>query len=344
MSVLRHPECEKFFHDGESHKHLMQHSSIVANLDQASLLDPSRVYVEFGAGKGGLSHFVRQAYGGSTLGRHILVDRGSFRFKADRHNRDAALWLRLTTDIRDLDLSEVPNLKEDGTQLVSVSKHLCGCASDYAIRCIRRFAELRNSDSAVVIATCCHHICDWTSYTNRDFFVQLGFSKREFDLLCAMTSWAVCGTRANKNKGQMTGHGMGHGSKGETCEEKAKNSHQWEDGKPDKMSSSSRSGCSDAKGGVQRDLNGPIKSGASGERTNGVEGQRVPVPDKGELSHLKKLSHDEREAIGFQCKRLIDYGRLKGLESRGWDARLVTYVEREISPENVLLIAKFRTK
>ncbi|XP_043202914.1 tRNA:m(4)X modification enzyme TRM13 homolog isoform X2 [Amphibalanus amphitrite] len=51
------------------------------------------------------------------------------------------------------------------------------------------------------------------------------------------------------------------------------------------------------------------------------------------------LSPERRTAVGFQCKRLLDEGRRRYLESRGFCARLVRYVPPAVSPENVLLLA-----
>merc|ERR1712032_1441236 len=46
-----------------------------------------------------------------------------------------------------------------------------------------------------------------------------------------------------------------------------------------------------------------------------------------------------RAELGHLCKRLIDEGRMAFLVREGWDCRLVRFVDRETSPENVLLLA-----
>ena len=46
-----------------------------------------------------------------------------------------------------------------------------------------------------------------------------------------------------------------------------------------------------------------------------------------------------RECIGRQCKQIIDRGRVAFLSTWPLQAELVRYVESEISPENVLLLA-----
>ena len=46
-----------------------------------------------------------------------------------------------------------------------------------------------------------------------------------------------------------------------------------------------------------------------------------------------------REGVGMVCKRVLDLARLHWLWERGWGGRLVTFVPRATSLENVLLIA-----
>ena len=55
------------------------------------------------------------------------------------------------------------------------------------------------------------------------------------------------------------------------------------------------------------------------------------------------LDADYREEVGRQCKQIIDYGRVKYLSS--WSSspslstRLLYYVEKDMSLENVLLLS-----
>ncbi|ELR10849.1 tRNA guanosine2'-O-methyltransferase, putative [Acanthamoeba castellanii str. Neff] len=61
----------------------------------------------------------------------------------------------------------------------------------------------------------------------------------------------------------------------------------------------------------------------------------APQPPHG----LARLSSAEKEAVGTQCKELLDVGRALYLRDRGFDVRLVRYVAPDISPENTLLLA-----
>lgn len=51
------------------------------------------------------------------------------------------------------------------------------------------------------------------------------------------------------------------------------------------------------------------------------------------------LDIERRENIGRQCKQIIDRGRVAFLSTWPLQAKLLYYVEPDISPENVLLLA-----
>lgn len=51
------------------------------------------------------------------------------------------------------------------------------------------------------------------------------------------------------------------------------------------------------------------------------------------------LDIEQREKIGRQCKQIIDRGRVAYLSTWPMQAQLLYFVEPEISPENVLLLA-----
>lgn len=161
-------------------------------------------------------------------------------------------FIRLLMDIEHLNLGALECIK-GCSNIVGVSKHLCGAATDLAIRCycttlpmtrdgkppttnvtddrvvehdsypdckgadlVKRPLHEDTCDKAavdetskpgasscpvtrngVVMASCCHHRCNWTSYVGQTFFDQLGFGPVDFHLITLMSSWAVCGTRIN---------------------------------------------------------------------------------------------------------------------------------------------------
>ncbi|KAG7515012.1 tRNA:m(4)X modification enzyme TRM13-like [Solea senegalensis] len=292
--------------NGDSaHKHLMQQSSILGHLEELGLLGGGRCFVEFGAGRGKMSHWIHEALKTCEDLQLLLVERCSTRFKVDGKHQDAGVQFeRLQVDIQHLDLSKVPLLTNKKLPLVGVGKHLCGAATDLALRCLletpgpREETEpppkrIKTSDSAaapgphvyspdpglapdpgpvsgsvlgLVVALCCHHRCEWRHYVGQRFFQERGLGAEEFSAFCRMSSWATCGLRST---------------------------NQDEEHK-------------------------------AAEEMDTVRGF---------------LSTCEREQVGRQCKRLIDSGRLHYLREKGFNGNLRQYVDAHITLENVLLTA-----
>ncbi|KAI8907456.1 methyltransferase TRM13-domain-containing protein [Powellomyces hirtus] len=66
----------------------------------------------------------------------------------------------------------------------------------------------------------------------------------------------------------------------------------------------------------------------------------APTADDTDQPHWTQLTFAERETLGLQCKRVLDYGRLAYLRRCGFEADLVYYVDRKNSLENLALVAK----
>ncbi len=181
-------------------KHLTQQSSIVGHLDRLSLLaSKDTAYIEFGAGRGKLSEKIIAALANPSNVHLVLVDRSSCRRKADGALRtlslEGATYHRLLMDIQDFDLGALEVLNSVQS-VVGVSKHLCGVATDLALRCLVQGRTAKFSGA--LIALCCHHRATWSQLAGREYLIQLGFSPEDFVLLSHMTSWAVCGVRSEQ--------------------------------------------------------------------------------------------------------------------------------------------------
>lgn len=154
------------------------------------------LYVEFGAGRGYLSHFLSDAYGDVDL---ALVERRAYRHKAERSLRRRTGFIeRLTIDIKDLNLNAVDAVAS--RDLVAMAKHLCGEATDLALRaCFGRGSTARTNFRVrgVAFATCCHHRCAWNTYVNREYLISLGIGRDEFEYLTKISSWATLATNAD---------------------------------------------------------------------------------------------------------------------------------------------------
>lgn len=215
-------------------KHVMQQVSIIGNMENFGILKKpkessiielhdcvSPAVVEFGAGRGYLTHMLADCY---EMKKIYLVERRSYKLKADRSLRqleDMSLE-RLRIDIEDLDLNEIESLK--GCQYLAIGKHLCGAATDLAINCClsnnRTLGKNKLSSTnchlqGLAIATCCHHLCQWDLYSNKSFMEKMGITKEDFNAMTWFSSWAVDGNSSSNCTNAVADH-KGHSDLRET--------------------------------------------------------------------------------------------------------------------------------
>ncbi|EDV43702.1 uncharacterized protein Dana_GF16397, isoform A [Drosophila ananassae] len=81
-------------------------------------------------------------------------------------------------------------------------------------------------------------------------------------------------------------------------------------------------------------------TGLSRERRRAME--QADQKEQPEVT-TQRLSREERERFGLQCKRLLDWGRLQYMRSQGYEASLKFYVPKAVTLENVVLVAKIDT-
>ncbi|XP_045059470.2 tRNA:m(4)X modification enzyme TRM13 homolog isoform X3 [Desmodus rotundus] len=132
--ILSHPALHDALTDpknGDSAtKHLKQQASILGNIEKLKLLGPRRCFVEFGAGKGKLSHWVDIALKDAEEVHFILVEKVTTRFKVDgKHRKKNSVFERLQIDIQHLCLNKIPVLSREKLPVVGIGKHLCGVAT-----------------------------------------------------------------------------------------------------------------------------------------------------------------------------------------------------------------------
>ena len=222
--------CDRF--DTEcSPKHAAQHTSILAHMQREGMLRRGAVFLELGAGTARMSQLIslclapeevvekarppqhqpkqpaeeenkkavqpppqKEQAAPEVKERFVLVDRGRFRHKAERMHsfcNPHHVFERVLIDIRDLDLSRMETFRA-APAMVAYGKHLCGAATDLALRCINSWFGGSSDGKAfcgVAIALCCFHSCDWRSYTNKEWLRSLGFTRSEFTLLRSLCSW-----------------------------------------------------------------------------------------------------------------------------------------------------------
>ncbi|XP_008062902.1 tRNA:m(4)X modification enzyme TRM13 homolog [Carlito syrichta] len=330
--IMSHPALHDALNDpknGDSAtKHLKQQASILGNIEKLKLLGPRRCFVEFGAGKGKLSHWVDIALKDAENVHFILVEKGTTRFKVDgKHRKKNSVFERLQIDIQHLCLNKISVLREGTLPVVGIGKHLCGVATDLALRCLletcavhheERHGEpmakrVKNSETereshtvaregcdnsapemqspvaGIVLALCCHHRCDWRHYVGQEHFRALGLGATEFHYFQRMSSWATCGMRKTV------------GSSNTTPRRQEQEQEREDEGEEHEIG-----GC---------------------RATDDSDGL------------LGLLSVEEKKKIGHLCKLLIDHGRTQYLQQKGFSPALQYYTDPLVSLENVLLTA-----
>ncbi|CAF3479356.1 unnamed protein product [Rotaria socialis] len=183
-----------------SRKHLQQIGSIIASLVQLNLLQANTCFVEMGAGRGQLSHELHACVKQESTVQFVLIERDHQRYRFDAHHRrdhQGPSFERYRLDIRDLYLAELPSIKNSQSEkhTVIISKHLCGGATDLALRCAVDAQRNSQSIQAIIIALCCHHRLLWKDYAGKEFFRRLNLTPKDFSLIRTLTSWGTCENR-----------------------------------------------------------------------------------------------------------------------------------------------------
>ncbi|XP_039260322.1 tRNA:m(4)X modification enzyme TRM13 homolog [Styela clava] len=175
-------------------RQIRQNANLLGLMERQGLLVSPGCYIEFGAGRGQFSISVIKTIPieKQSLCLFVLVDRGTNRRKLDAKHRqsgDKMMIKRIRSDIKDLCISNIEDLPSH--PLVAISKHLCGVATDFALKCIVRTSP-KSKFHGGVIALCCHHRVIWDQYCGKEYFKHLGLSARDFSIISLMSSWAVC--------------------------------------------------------------------------------------------------------------------------------------------------------
>eukprot|EP00759_Apiculatamorpha_spiralis_P051492 PhF_6_TR5248/c0_g1_i1/m.7616/K15446/TRM13, CCDC76; tRNA:m4X modification enzyme len=185
-----------------SEKHTPQHVGLATIMHRLGVLQQSNVFVEMCAGKGGLAAFLKHQYfQDSPATRVIAIDRGSFRRKKDsQHHLE-----RVRIDVADLDFGKLEGVGNDPSKNVVIfGKHACGAATDWTLRCVTESPNIQSNIVCIVIALCCHQLCDAQEYVRcvECLGVQ---SADEFDKLRHVTSWALESTTSSAGEREELG-------------------------------------------------------------------------------------------------------------------------------------------
>ena len=192
--------------------------------------------------------------------------------------------------------------------------------ADLALNCIKRyhFSSCSNQPcvDGIVIALCCHQKCEWKNFFGRDILERFDFNAVDFHILTHMASWAVCGQRPEKTK--MASEKIDASKDSDILAEGEKTTDQ---------------SIVESRALSVKDSDQALKENVS---------SIVEITDEIQTSDKSKCSNyipHPKEPMGLKCKQLIDLVRVHKFRECGFDSRLVHYVDRTVSLENVLLIA-----
>ncbi|CAH8544208.1 unnamed protein product [Schistosoma mattheei] len=285
-----------------STRHIYQNGCLIRVLEKENLLTTGNLYLEFGAGRAGLSHWINNCLASSELGSRcydrfpgvwpvkapetdfIVVELNSVRNKMDRRQRDEGNFTRIRIDIANLDLTHVPLIQENKRPLIAVAKHLCGDATDLSLRCLKNGENVMNL-SGIMFAVCCHSKCTWDETVGRFWLEkEAKITSDEFRLISYFSSWAVCGFKC------------------ESSEQADNPIHSSNQSYLEALKSADEKECQDA---------------------------------------LHNLDVCVKVKIGKMCKRLIDWGRLMYIkhELNLPNISSVAYTTSDVTPENIVICA-----
>jgi tRNA:m4X modification enzyme len=170
-------------------RHILQTASVIGIVAARGFFSAKTCFVDLGAGKGNLSFWLSKAIEDESVqdAKVLVIDRASHRHKKDNLIKDRSLVERIRVDIADLALDNL-NLHNCET-IVGVSKHLCGRATDFALRCLINCKKT----AGFLICVCCHHQITYNSFLGRDWLTSNGIDRRTFNILTKMVSWCICG-------------------------------------------------------------------------------------------------------------------------------------------------------
>ncbi|KAL1505529.1 hypothetical protein ABEB36_005073 [Hypothenemus hampei] len=168
-------ECHSEY-GNKTRKHLKQTSAILGYLNECDMLKADTCFIEFGAGRGQLSCWIAEATTQLNNCKILLIERASPKHKRDNKlSKTSDRIQRIRADIADLVLEKL-EVFSTVKNVIGITKHLCGSATDLAIRCMVQSTLTKCKSTSLLFTFCCHHKCTWTTYTGKNFFQVTIFS------------------------------------------------------------------------------------------------------------------------------------------------------------------------
>ncbi|KAF9976872.1 tRNA:m(4)X modification enzyme TRM13 [Actinomortierella ambigua] len=349
--ILDHPALNERKKTIKNIKHAHQQASLLGHMERLGLLsDPRACFIEFGAGRGELSRYLKEALHDRGLGNFVLVDRMAVRNKFDSYiagidqvphkSYVARRWM----DIKDLKLealheterregSIVPEEEKYGTTATEGSKTAAAAANS------NRRTPLSTKTRRPVVALSKHLCGGATDITlkclvdYKDAFPLSEQAEAVRGVLIALCCHQCCRHYMYPNQAFLKECGI-------TEREFALIS---------RMSSWGVSSNKTKTLGTNGEADGEAKKEAAPRTPKDGEGDEddeeedehglVDTGAKDLASNISVLTYQKRVELGLRCKRLLDVGRVQYLEQHGFDAEVVYYTDPDTSLENLALMA-----
>ncbi|KJH40459.1 CDP-alcohol phosphatidyltransferase [Dictyocaulus viviparus] len=194
---------------------------------------------------------------------------------------------------------------QEVSSICAVSKHFCGSATDAGIKCISNGVKSGLAFKGFALAPCCHHKLRDNEYCGHDFLKKWNMSSHsDFAVLRLIASWAVCGI--TKVQG-------GNNSESNYTLSVDQNTV--------------RNGNIETEN--KADIGGRLFDTANNSEC-------LLCDDAGSL--FVPWSPQWKEEMGRRAKVVLEIGRARYLTQFGFSTRVIEYVPREISPENLLIL------
>ena len=164
----------------------------IHNIIKSLQLSSNYFLFELGAGKGGLGSMFHR-----FLQKFLLIVDINSKYKTkedSRLNLNAKKRIQCGLQHLDLDKMDLAEMKDIDNECIVFSKHLCGAATDFGLRCIINNNNDRFKAKCIGIALCCRTLCSFDTYCNIEYLMDIvGVidNENEWNYIRKMTHWGI---------------------------------------------------------------------------------------------------------------------------------------------------------
>jgi len=231
-------------------------------------------------------------------------------------------------------------------KVIIMAKHLCGVATDLALRSLETFIDNDNDINKVLdskvkvldskvkgvsIATCCHHACVWSDYTGANWLLTQGLTSAEFNIMKLWSGWAhTLRTTETRRKNENT-------EKMEKNEEFKINENEKNEKNENNDFSGENININDI-GNYESHKNNENENEKNENNENDkIEAHTLPK-ELNSVIRPKNIDYVTMAKTGKMVKRIIDQGRVEYLRNIGLKTKQLKYCDELYSPECVMII------